>query len=97
MNGSALFALWSLKDVSYLFSIQELPWFYREPYVFRILQPVWDALLLWEEYIRSPLFPVIASILLYFLCVTPWVVVDLWGKDWKWIQKYKIQPDKEVT
>ena len=63
---------------------------------YRVLQPLWNVLLQHEYYVSSPMFPVIYSITFYFLCVLPWMICDLWGKNW-WIQKYKIQPEKDVT
>ena len=44
----------------------------------------------------SPLFPIITSIACYFLSVLPFMAIDMWGKHLS-IQKYKIQPEKEVT
>ena len=51
----------------------------------------------YESYVSSPLFPIVASVSFYFVSIIPWMIIDLYGKDWKWIQKYKIQPEKEVT
>jgi cholesterol 25-hydroxylase len=64
---------------------------------FRVLQSVWEMRKGWEKPLASPLFPIIASVVVYLLCMVPWMVIDLCGKDWKWIQRYKIQPNKEVT
>lgn len=63
----------------------------------RVLQPVWDAIREGrEEYLGSPLFPVIMSVTFYFVAVFPFMIIDLWGKEWHWVQKYKIQANKEV-
>ncbi|CAH1254257.1 CH25H [Branchiostoma lanceolatum] len=65
-----------------------------------VLQPVWDFVRQgpWgEDALRSPLFPVVMSVVFYFSCILPFMIVDLWGKEWHWTKKYKIQPDKEVT
>lgn len=70
----------------------DIPWENR-----RILQPMWDLRLGREEFFASPLFPVILSITFYFSLCTPFMIFDLWGKKWHWIQKYKLQPDLEVT
>lgn len=71
--------------------------FMREPGQFRLLQPLWDLRLGHEDYVRSPLFPIVLSVLFYFSCVIPFTVFDLFGRNWKWIQKYKIQTDRVVT
>lgn len=63
----------------------------------RILQPIWDLRIGREKYFMSPLFPVILSVVFYFSFCTPFMIFDLFGKKWNWIQKYKIQNDKEVT
>lgn len=68
------------------------------PNEYRILQPIWDWIRLGnEDYLRSPLFPIVLSVSFYFCCMIPFMVFDLLGKEWHWIQKYKLQPDKEVT
>ena len=61
---------------------------------YRLLQPVWNVFLRYDYYTTSPLFPIVNSILFYFLCVTPWMICDLYGKNWTWIQRYKIQVRK---
>jgi len=63
----------------------------------RILQPAWDWMRSHEHYVSSPLFPVIMSVTYYFLCMLPWSIIDLYGQNWWWIQKYKIQHHKQVT
>lgn len=64
---------------------------------FRVLQPIWDLRLGREDVLASPLFPIVASLVFYILCVLPFMVIDMYGKQWHWIQKYKIQTDREVT
>lgn len=51
----------------------------------------------YEDYIASPLCPIIIAVTFYFISILPWMVIDLYGKNWTWIYKYKIQPDVEVT
>jgi len=64
---------------------------------YRLLQPIWDLRLGYEKYVESPLFPIVLSVSFYFALITPFMIADLYGKKWRWIQKYKIQTDKEVT
>jgi len=65
---------------------------------FRILQPLWNIIKDGrEEYLGSPLFPVFMSVTFYFVAVLPFMIIDLYGKEWHWVQRYKIQPSKEVT
>lgn len=65
---------------------------------FRILQPIWDTIRDGrEDYLGSPLFPVFMSVTFYFVAVFPFMIIDLYGKEWLWVQKYKIQPSKEVS
>lgn len=71
--------------------------FEKEPGEFRILQPIWDLRIGYEKYVSSPLFPIILSVTFYFMSVVPFTICDLFGRDWHWIQKYKIQTDRVVT
>ncbi|KAH3830231.1 cholesterol 25-hydroxylase-like protein 1, member 2 [Dreissena polymorpha] len=64
---------------------------------FRILQPLWDLRLGREAFVASPLFPVVLSVTFYFTLCSPFMAADLWGKKWKWLQTFKIQPDFDVT
>jgi cholesterol 25-hydroxylase len=64
---------------------------------FRILQPFWDLRIGYEFYVRSPLFPIVMSICFYFGLVSLITIVDMYCKNVKWIMKYKVQPEKEVT
>ncbi len=88
---------WELKDVSFIQSIPGMEIFRPAPGVFRILQPLWEIALGLENYVKSPLFPIVLSMCLYVVMVMPWVYIDMYGREWKWIQKYKIQPDKPAT
>ncbi|ELT89652.1 hypothetical protein CAPTEDRAFT_95296 [Capitella teleta] len=67
------------------------------PGEWRLLQPVWDLRIGYEEYVSSPLFPIVVSVSFYFACILPWMVFDLYGRHWNWIQRYKIQPKHPVT
>ncbi|ESO86672.1 hypothetical protein LOTGIDRAFT_194826, partial [Lottia gigantea] len=62
-----------------------------------ILQPVWDLRKGYEDYVRSPLFPVFLSVGYYFLLCIPFTFVDIYCKNMNWYKKYKIQPDKDVA
>ncbi|CAH1796035.1 unnamed protein product [Owenia fusiformis] len=62
-----------------------------------LLQPLWDLRIGYEWYLTSPIFPVILSVTFYFCVTFPWTIFDIYGQDWKWIQKFKIQPTKSVT
>lgn len=64
---------------------------------FRLLQAIWDLRKGREDVLSSSLFPIVTSLVFYVLCVLPFMIIDMYGKNWKWIQKYKIQPDMEVT
>jgi cholesterol 25-hydroxylase len=64
----------------------------------RILQPVWDFIINGrEDALRSPLFPPFLAVSFYFSVIAIFTVFDMAGKNWQWIQKYKIQKNKEVT
>ncbi|KAK6189123.1 hypothetical protein SNE40_005161 [Patella caerulea] len=62
-----------------------------------ILQPLWDLRKGYEDYLRSPLFPVFVSVGYYFGLCVPFMLVDIFCKNMQWYKKYKIQPDKEVA
>ena len=64
---------------------------------FRLLQPIWDLRIGYESYVASPLFPIIFSVTFYMLTMLPFTIADLFGSEWKWLQQYKIQPDRKVT
>jgi len=63
---------------------------------FHLLQPFWDLRFGHESMLESPLFPIVISLSLYVLGMIPFTVIDLFGRDWKWIQQYKIQPERVV-
>ncbi|XP_033749572.1 cholesterol 25-hydroxylase-like protein 1, member 2 [Pecten maximus] len=63
----------------------------------RILQAIWDLRLGREEFLRSPLFPVFLSVVFYFSFCTPFMIIDLIGKKWTWMQSFKLQTNKDVT
>lgn len=62
-----------------------------------LLQVIWDLRIGREDFVSSPLFPVILSVTFYFAFCTPFMIADLYGEKWWWMHKYKIQPDKVVT
>ncbi|XP_062340798.1 cholesterol 25-hydroxylase-like protein 2 [Osmerus eperlanus] len=63
-----------------------------------VLQPAWDYLHQnHHEHLRSPLFPVVLSISLYFLLVFIYTLLDLLAPTWPSINRYKLHPDKLVT
>ncbi|XP_055011574.1 cholesterol 25-hydroxylase-like protein 1, member 2 [Boleophthalmus pectinirostris] len=63
-----------------------------------LLQPLWDSLRVhYADYLRSPLFPVILTVSSYFIFCAPYVVCDLMGDRWPWVQKYKLQPNVRPT
>jgi len=82
------------EDVQYMNITEVLSWTHKE---YRALQPLWDAHLKYEYYVSSPVYPTVFGFMLNFLALVPYTIIDVYGKNWKWIQKYKIQPDKEVT
>jgi len=64
----------------------------------RILQPVWDFIREGnEDAMRSPIFPPFLALTFYFSVVSFFTILDLFGKNSKLLQQYKIQKDKEVT
>jgi cholesterol 25-hydroxylase len=63
---------------------------------FRLLQPIWDLRIGHESMVASPLFPIVISLTLYAVGMIPFTIVDLFGRQWTWIQRYKIQPDRQV-
>ncbi|XP_033823497.1 cholesterol 25-hydroxylase-like protein 1, member 2 [Periophthalmus magnuspinnatus] len=63
-----------------------------------VLQPLWDALRFrYKDYLRSPLFPVILTVSSYFIFCVPYVVCDLMGDRWPWVQRHKLQPKVRPT
>jgi len=64
---------------------------------YRLLQPVWDLRFGHEAMLASPLFPIAISLIVYVVGLVPFTFLDFYGKDWTWIQRYKIQPDRVVS
>lgn len=62
----------------------------------RILQPLWDLRKGREDFLASPLFPVVLSVGFYFTFCTPFMIFDIIGSRWKWMHKFKLQPTKVV-
>ncbi|XP_064609931.1 cholesterol 25-hydroxylase-like protein 1, member 2 [Liolophura sinensis] len=62
-----------------------------------ILQSLWDLRVGYEEQLRSPLFPVVLSVVTYFVLCIFFMIIDLLGERLPFIYKYKIQPEKKVT
>jgi len=71
--------------------------FEAEPGQFRLLQPVWDLCVGHEWVVASPLFPIVLAIVFYFGCMLPFTLMDLFGSEWNWVRRYKIQPRRVVT
>ncbi|XP_053742663.1 cholesterol 25-hydroxylase-like protein 1, member 1 [Synchiropus splendidus] len=64
----------------------------------RLLQPLWDHLLLHHQpLISSPLFPVLLAFSSFVIFSTPFAVLDLLGDRVPVVYKYKIQPDRKPT
>lgn len=64
----------------------------------RILQPVWDFIKTGrEDALSSPLFPPFLAVSFYFSVIILFTILDMAGKNWAWLQRYKIQKNKEVT
>lgn len=59
----------------------------------RALQPFWDLILRNSYYTSSPGFPVIMYFIAYILMQIPCTILDLCSVRYKWLCKYKIQPD----
>jgi cholesterol 25-hydroxylase len=64
---------------------------------YNILQVIWDKRIGYEDTLRSPVWPVVMSVGSYFALILPFTIADVFGRGWNWIQKYKIQPEKDVT
>lgn len=64
----------------------------------RLLQPLWDYLLLHHmPLISSPFFPVLLAFSSYFFFSLPFTVLDLLGERAPLFHQYKIQPDRRPT
>lgn len=63
-----------------------------------LLQPLWDSLRHnYRDYLRSPLFPVVLTVSSYFFLCLPFLVCDIMGERWGWVQQFKIQPSRRPT
>ncbi|XP_038124846.1 cholesterol 25-hydroxylase-like protein 1, member 2 [Cyprinodon tularosa] len=63
-----------------------------------LLQPLWDNLRLdYRDYVRSPLFPIVLTVSSYFVFCLPFLVCDIVGDRWPWVQRFKIQPSQRPT
>ncbi|XP_075998140.1 cholesterol 25-hydroxylase-like protein 1, member 2 [Genypterus blacodes] len=63
-----------------------------------VLQPLWDSLRLnHTDYLRSPLFPVVLTVSSYFILCLPFLICDVMGDRWPWVQQFKIQPSRRPT
>ncbi|XP_074533877.1 cholesterol 25-hydroxylase-like protein 1, member 1 [Halichoeres trimaculatus] len=64
----------------------------------RLLQPLWDCLLLhYRPLISSAFFPVLLAFSSYFFFSIPFAVLDLLGERVPFFYQYKIQPDRQPT
>ncbi|XP_070542497.1 cholesterol 25-hydroxylase-like protein 1, member 2 [Ptychodera flava] len=64
-----------------------------------LIQPVWDLVLNYvdHDFLRSPLFPIVLNVVFYFVACLPFMLFDLYGTQWNWIQRYKLQPKQKVS
>lgn len=63
-----------------------------------LLQPLWDSLRLnYTDYLRSPLFPIVLTVSSYFVFCIPFLLCDIMGDKWPWVQQFKIQPSRRPT
>nr|XP_020466821.1 cholesterol 25-hydroxylase-like protein 1, member 2 isoform X2 [Monopterus albus] len=63
-----------------------------------VLQPLWDCMRLnYTDYLRSPLFPVVLTVSSYFVFSFPFLICDIVGDKWAWVQQFKIQPSHRPT
>uniref|UniRef100_A0A3Q3B166 Cholesterol 25-hydroxylase like 1, tandem duplicate 1 n=2 Tax=Kryptolebias marmoratus TaxID=37003 RepID=A0A3Q3B166_KRYMA len=64
----------------------------------RLLQPLWDHLLLHHRpLVSSPFLPVMLAFSSYFVFSLPFAALDLLGERVPSFHKYKIQPDRQPT
>ncbi|KAJ3596790.1 hypothetical protein NHX12_003191 [Muraenolepis orangiensis] len=64
----------------------------------RLLQPLWDHLLINHlPLISSPFFPVLLAFSSYFLFSLPFATLDILGSKVPFFHRYKIQPDRRPT
>ncbi|XP_005992706.1 cholesterol 25-hydroxylase-like protein 2 [Latimeria chalumnae] len=63
-----------------------------------LLQPIWDHLRFkHEDRLRSPLFPVVLSISVYFILAASFMILDVLAPKCPSINKYRIHPEKPVA
>ncbi|XP_057693409.1 cholesterol 25-hydroxylase-like protein 1, member 2 [Corythoichthys intestinalis] len=63
-----------------------------------LLQPLWDKLRVdYRDCLRSPLFPIILTVSSYFILCLPFLMCDMAGDSWPWVQRFKMQPRRRPT
>ncbi|XP_045067419.1 cholesterol 25-hydroxylase-like protein [Coregonus clupeaformis] len=62
-----------------------------------LLQSLWDRIRAQEDFLRSPLFPVLFSLTLYLSCCLPYLCLDTLSSRVALVHHYKIQPQSRVT
>ena len=64
---------------------------------YRVLQPLWALALRHSYYTSSPLFPIVLSLVAYFLCQVPCTTLDVIARFSERVRRYKLQPEVEIT
>lgn len=62
-----------------------------------LLQSLWDFILGYNAWLRSPFFPVLFSLSVYLTFCLPFVVLDLLSPRLAWIRTFKIQQKSHVS
>ncbi|XP_021431438.1 cholesterol 25-hydroxylase-like protein [Oncorhynchus mykiss] len=62
-----------------------------------LLQSLWDFILGYHAWLRSPFFPVLFSLSVYLTFCLPFVVLDLLSPRLAWIRTFKIQQKSHVS
>ncbi|XP_038816874.1 cholesterol 25-hydroxylase-like protein [Salvelinus namaycush] len=62
-----------------------------------LLQTLWDKIRAQEDFLRSPLFPVLFSMTLYLSCCLPYMCLDTLSSRVALVHRYKIQSHSRVT
>uniref|UniRef100_A0A8C2X975 Cholesterol 25-hydroxylase like 1, tandem duplicate 2 n=1 Tax=Cyclopterus lumpus TaxID=8103 RepID=A0A8C2X975_CYCLU len=63
-----------------------------------LLQRLWDCMRLnYRDYLRSPLFPIVLTVSSYFVLCIYFLVCDIMGERWPWVQQFKFQPSRRPT
>uniref|UniRef100_A0AAZ3PGZ2 Fatty acid hydroxylase domain-containing protein n=1 Tax=Oncorhynchus tshawytscha TaxID=74940 RepID=A0AAZ3PGZ2_ONCTS len=62
-----------------------------------LLQTLWDKIRAQEDFLRSPLFPVLFSMTLYLSCCLPYLCLDTLSSRVALVHRYKIQSQSRVT